>query len=204
MTESDAPVLTVIGERVALGPTRRELLPLYTRWRNDVEVMRQLDCPRPWTLEQETARYEALASDDATTRFTIYARDAAGDAWRPVGIVALDGIDWRHRTSEFSIFIGDAADRGRGYGGEATRLALDFAFTVLGLHSVMLRVFAYNPAAQRVYERAGFRAFARRTEAQLMDGRYWDVIYMQCLAREFSSPVLGATFVPDAPDADRG
>jgi hypothetical protein len=30
-----------------------------------------------------------------------------------------------------------------------------------------------------------------------MGGRLWDTIYMDCLASEFTSPVLGKIFVPD-------
>ena len=32
-----------------------------------------------------------------------------------------------------------------------------------------------------------------------MNGRYWDMVYMDCLAAEFASPVLGRVFVPDQP-----
>lgn len=194
-THDDAPIINIRGEQVALGPMRRELLPLYTRWRNDLGLMRQLDYGRPVTLEQEAARYDELAADPTTTRFTIYTTDG----WRPIGIVALDGIDQRNQTGEFSVLIGEADARNRGHGTEATRLALDYAFTALGLHAVMLRVFEYNPAARRACEKAGFRQFARRTEAQLMGGRFWDVIYMECLATEFESPVLARVFVPDEP-----
>ncbi len=35
---------------------------------------------------------------------------------------------------------------GRGYGTETTRLMLDYAFTALGLHNVMLTVFVFNAA----------------------------------------------------------
>jgi diamine N-acetyltransferase len=198
-TTPTTPIINIRGEQVALGPMVRELLPRYTRWRNDLDMMRQLDYGRPWTLEQETARYEALAADAGTTRFTLY----TVEDWWPIGIVALNDIDQRNQTCEFSIVIGEPDARQRGYGTEATRLALDFAFTALGLHSVMLRVFAYNPAAQRAYIKAGFREFARRTEAQLLGGRYWDVIYMECLAREFESPVLREIFVPDAAREER-
>ena len=30
-----------------------------------------------------------------------------------------------------------------------------------------------------------------------MGGRFWDAICMDCLASEFTSPVLGKVFVPD-------
>jgi RimJ/RimL family protein N-acetyltransferase len=67
---------------------------------------------------------------------------------------------------------------------------LDYAFTALGLHNVMLAVYAYNPAAIRAYVKAGFREFGRRRESVWMGGRLWDTIYMECLASDFVRPVL--------------
>ena len=46
----------------------------------------------------------------------------------------------------------------------------------------MLRVFSYNLAAIRTYTKAGFKEFGRRRECHFMGGKYWDVIYMECLA----------------------
>jgi RimJ/RimL family protein N-acetyltransferase len=76
---------------------------------------------------------------------------------------------------------------------------LDYAFTALGLNNVMLQVFAYNLAGQRAYRKAGFREFGRQREARWFAGRRWDVIFMDCIASEFDSPVLGRVFVPDEP-----
>src|SRR5215212_11200028 len=48
------PILNIQGELVVLGPIRRDLLPLYQRWINDLHTMRTLDLPpRPLTMEQE-------------------------------------------------------------------------------------------------------------------------------------------------------
>src|SRR3712207_7011957 len=33
--ESDQPLVNIVGELVALGPLRRDLLPLYLRWRSE-------------------------------------------------------------------------------------------------------------------------------------------------------------------------
>jgi len=60
-------------------------------------------------------------------------------------------------------------------------------------------VFEFNLAGRRAYERAGFREVGRRRQGHRMGGRRWDVIYMDCLASEFTSPVLGRVFVPDLP-----
>ena len=94
----------------------------------------------------------------------------------------LKEIDHRHGTAEFVIFIGAADARGKGYGTETTRLMLDYAFAALGLHNAMLSVYAYNPAARRAYEKAGFRECGRRRESVWMGGRLWDTIYMEALA----------------------
>jgi len=95
--------------------------------------------------------------------FVIY--DRATD--RPIGTTALDGIAHRHGTAEFSIGIGDESFRGKGYGTEATRLMLDYAFGVLGLSNVMLIVYDYNRAGRRAYAKAGFREFGRRHGSRL-------------------------------------
>ena len=79
---------------------------------------------------------------------------------------------------------------------------LDYAFVARGLHSVLLDVAAYNPGGIRAYEKAGFREIGRRREADMMGGKRWDVVYMQALASEFESPVLGSIFVPDQPRQD--
>jgi RimJ/RimL family protein N-acetyltransferase len=62
--------------------------------------------------------------------------------------------------AEYGIVIGEPDCQGRGYGTETTSLMLDYAFTVLGLHNVMLTVMAYNLAGIRTYEKAGFRQWA--------------------------------------------
>ncbi len=192
--EIEHPLVNLVGERVALGPLRRDLLPLYLRWRNDFTVARTLDHdPGPETLEARTAWYERASIDPDAIRFTLYERMT----WRPIGLANLHDLDHRQGTAELGLVIGEQDARGQGYGTEATRLMLDVAFTALGLHSVMLRVYAYNLAGQRAYEKAGFREFGRRRESRVFAGRRWDEVYMECLARDFESPVLDRVFVPD-------
>ena len=193
------PVVNIVGERVALGPLRHELLPLYQRWINDFATLRYLGiAPRPMTAEQEQSWFDGATTSNETIPFTIY--DLA--SWRPIGTTSLMGVDWRNRTAEVGILIGEPDARGQGYGTETARLMLDYAFTALGLHSLLLRVHEYNLAGQRAYQRAGFRECGRRRQVQLMGGKLWDTVYMDCLATEFTSAVLGRVFVPDEPRAD--
>jgi diamine N-acetyltransferase len=195
MTTWERPTVSIEGEAVALGPLRRELIPLYARWQGDFFVQRTYRTPGPVTLDEAAARYERRAAGDGNFWFTIYERAS----WRPIGTTELSEIDWRGRTASYGILIGEAEGRGKGYGTETTRLMLDYAFTALGLHSVMLTTDEFNLAGRRAYRAAGFKEFGRRRQCSYLNGKLYDVVYMDCLASEFTSPVLAKVFVPDLP-----
>jgi RimJ/RimL family protein N-acetyltransferase len=193
------PIVNVEGERVALGPLRRDLIPHYQRWNNDLAVTRTLRSSLPMTIEQEATGFDAVVKDERYALFTIYER-ATG---RPIGLTYLADVDHQNRSAEFGIVIGERDCHGKGYGTETTRLVLDYAFTALGLHNVMLTCREHNVAGRRAYEKAGFKEFGRRRQCKWLNGRLWDNIYMDCLASEFESPVLARVFVPDEPRTDR-
>jgi diamine N-acetyltransferase len=190
----ERPLINIEGERVALGPLRRDLLPRYQAWINDFSALRTLGGapPRPTTFEQEAAWYEGVQHGDGVN-FTIYERTS----WEPIGNTGLNAVDARNRTAVFGILIGEPAARGKGFGTEATRLVLDYAFHALGLHSVMLTCAEFNAAGRRAYEKAGFHEFGRRRQCRWLAGRLWDDLYMDCLADEFVSPGLDRVFAPD-------
>jgi diamine N-acetyltransferase len=183
---SEQPVLNVVGELVALGPLRADLLPLYGRWINDFGTIRMLGIPPlPVTAEKEQEWYEGRAKEsEKHVMFTIYERETG----RPIGNTALHDLDHRNRSASFGIMIGEPDCLGRGYGTETTSLMLDYAFTALGLHNVMLTVFAFNPGGLRAYEKAGFKKIGRRRECRVVGGKVHDEIYMDCLASEFERP----------------
>jgi RimJ/RimL family protein N-acetyltransferase len=181
----EEPVFTIVGERVALGPLRSDLLDAHLRWGNDWATYRMLDNIRgPGTREHVVNWLRQATSGALPYDFLIYERATL----QPIGTVGLRDVDLRNGTAEFTIGIGEPEQRGKGYGTEATRLLLDYAFSVLGLHNVMLRVMAFNPIAMRTYRRVGFREIGRRRNAHWMGGQAWDMVYMDILATEFRDP----------------
>jgi RimJ/RimL family protein N-acetyltransferase len=82
--------------------------------------------------------------------FTIYDLDDLA----PVGTALLVRGDQHAGTAEFGLTIGER--RNQGLGAEATRLVLDWAFTVMGLHNILLVTFSWNLLAIRAYSKAGF------------------------------------------------
>ena len=135
------PPICVEGALAALGPLRRDLLPMYQRWHNDVATLRTYALPMPSTLEQDKALLTALTASREEVFFTIYERAT----WRPIGTTYLTAIDHQQRRAEFGILIGGRAAPGQGLRHEATRLMRDYAFATLGLHGLMLTVYEAQP-----------------------------------------------------------
>jgi diamine N-acetyltransferase len=183
------PIVNIRGERVALGPLHRGLLPRIERWDNEFQTVDLGgDDPRPRSAESIAAMWEPLLRGEREDwiGFAIYALPDL----RPIGIANIRDFSNPHGTAEFGITIGDASDRGQGFGTEATRLLLDYAFTVLGVHNIWLDTPAYNAGAIRAYEKAGFREIGRRRGARTLAGTRYDVVLMDCLADEFIPPAM--------------
>lgn len=180
-------MIVVEGDRIALGPIRRDLIPLYHAWITNLSTNRFLLAgASSMALDQEVEWFEGVLKQRDIAIYTIYELPD----YRPIGNVDLHGIDIANRTAELGIMIGEADARGRGLGTEAVRLICDIGFHALGLHSIWLLTFGWNIAGQKAYEKAGFTEFGRRREARYFDGRYWDDIYYDILRSEFESPVL--------------
>lgn len=101
-----------------------------------------------------------------------------------VGEAVLNEWDPDNRCCNFRILIGPAG-QGRGLGTEATRLIVGYGLEEIGLHRISLGVYAFNPRAQRAYEKAGFVVEGRFRDALLWDGEWVDEIMMSVLATEW-------------------
>lgn len=195
MSQQSRPVITIEGDKVALGPLRRDLIPLYHAWVNDLSTTRFL---RMWprSLDEEIAWYDRVVKDDELACFTIFELPN----YRPIGNIDLHRIDRFDRTAELGILIGEHNARGHGLGTKAVRLICDYGFNALGLNSIMLHTFGWNIAGQKAYIKAGFREIGRRRQARWFDGRYWDEIYYDLLRDEFESPVVRNVLTDGIPE----
>ena len=133
----EKPIINIIGEKVALGPYHRDIIPLMAKWLNDFSVTLLSGDPlRPITRESIESNLEHELKETQRNRvdFMIYERSTM----RLIGFVELRNINYRFRTANFGILIGEKDCWGNGFGTEATILVLDYAFTILGLHNILL------------------------------------------------------------------
>src|SRR5262245_962995 len=153
MTNTNHPLITFSGHHVALGPFCREMIPAVYAWFNDLEVMQTYSIRwSPKTWEGVEQWYEKVTGTENAVPFAVYRRmDMV-----LIGYTMLLNISHFHRIADYDIILGEKACWGQGYGTEATRLTVDYGFTALGLHNIMLTVRSYNERGVRAYSRTGF------------------------------------------------
>jgi diamine N-acetyltransferase len=187
--DSHEPDFIVVGEKVALGPLRRDLAADYARWMNELEVRRGLDqlgIATPQSQEKwvEENMERGAKEEPEAVEFTVYDRTDSA----PVGTAGLFEIRHANGNAEFAIALGER--RGQGLGTEATRLVLDFAFQVLKLRNVLLQTLEWNVAGLTAYERAGFRRIGVRRGARISRGRPTNIVLMDAVPEDFGASVL--------------
>jgi RimJ/RimL family protein N-acetyltransferase len=174
------------GELVRLAAVDPEsLAEAFSRWSRDSEYLRLLDssAARPFSAKENKEWLEKQLENDPHDLYMFVIKTLRDD--RLIGEVSLDGVAWHHGDAFVGISIGERESWNKGYGTDAMRVILRYAFHELNLHRVTLNVFAYNHRAIRSYEKVGFQFEGRQREALHRDGRRWDILYMGILRSEW-------------------
>lgn len=142
--------------RVRLRPLHPDDLEQIVRWTNDPEIRELLEGEYPEEPMEGRLWYQRACSDRRGRQFIIETRDGTA-----IGDIALGEISWRAREGELRVRIGEKEYWNQGYGTEAVRALLEYAFDSLSLDRVYLRVFSHNRRAIRCYLKSGFRTEGR-------------------------------------------
>jgi len=182
----------IIGDRVRFRGVERSDIPRFVEWLNDPEVQDGIMIHHPMSQAEEEGWFDRMLTRPVDERVMgIEARDESAEGkpmtWVLIGTCAFDNIDWRVRSAEFGILIGDKQYWNRGYGTEAVRLLVKHGFTTLNLNLIFLHVFDTNPRAIRAYQKAGFTLDVRERQAEYRNGRFCDVLMMSISRQEYLS-----------------
>lgn len=174
------------GDKVRLTAEKAEVLAeAFSRWRRDTLYWRFLDTGPASVFSAKAIkdRIEKELYVDSPD-FVIFGIRSLEDD-RLLGEIGLDLIQDGHGETFVGLGLGERDDWGNGYGTDAMRIILRYAFDELNLHRVALDVFEYNPRAIRSYEKTGFKYEGRMRRALHRDGRRWDLIFMGILREEW-------------------
>jgi len=163
--------------RVTLRRVEPHDYPLIKDWQNDPEIFPRMDYQRPFSLEDIRKAEEHGAEKEYP--FVI---EAGGN---PIGRCGLFGVRWRDRTAGLYIFIGAKEAWGKGYGKDAIRALLSYAFETLNLSLVQLYSLGDNDRAIRMYKSLGFLEEARLRDRSFIEGRFVEHVVMSITREEF-------------------
>jgi len=173
----------IIGEKLYLrGLTRSDLQGDYFDWLNDREVTKFLDSgvfPNSEKKMEEYFHTTILSTNNVMLAIIDKKLD------KHIGNIKLGPINWITRIAPLGIMIGNKEFWGKGYGTEAIRLVLDYAFKRLNLHKVIAGIAAVHQASIKAFQKAGFKIEGRVESQFFFEGEYYDSLYLGITKEHF-------------------
>ena len=175
------------GELVHLvAEDPQKMAEAFSRWQRDSEYWRLLASDAAYTNSVRAIKTRIEKEIEQVPPASMFLIRTLEDD-RLIGDVGLDPVRDGHGDTFVGIAIGEREYWGKGYGSDAMRVILRYAFTELNLHRVSLNVFEYNPRAVRSYEKVGFKHEGRSRSVLHRAGRRWDLIFMGILFEEWEA-----------------
>jgi RimJ/RimL family protein N-acetyltransferase len=176
------------GQDIRFGPIDHEKDPeIESKWTHDSEFMRMMETTpaRPMSAAMIKKQYEKLEKqiEEDKNLYHFMIRAKADD--RLIGKAVIQWIEWANGNGFLRLGIGAEDDRHKGYGTQALRMLLRFAFAELNLFRVSAMVPEYNEGALALLKKFGFVQEVCRRKSLERDGRRWDLYVFGLLNDEW-------------------
>ena len=155
-----------------------------TRWINDREVTRYLSMRYEISLLAEEGWLRDLVSKPMVYDRVFYAIETKEG--HHIGNTNLFKAQPEEQKCELGIMIGEKSYWSQGFGSDALRTLVRFAFDEMNMQRVELTVYDFNERGQAAYRKVGFVEEGRRREAIYTEGSYHDLIVMSVLRDEWA------------------
>ncbi len=169
------------GERLSLWALERyDIISVY-KWVNDPEIAKSaVNWYFPLGLEDVENWYSTISTNPTIKVFSV--RLNTGEL---IGMIELTNIDFKNRKADVGIILGEKDYWSKGYGEEALRLLVRFAFEELGFKRLSLTVLEGNERARNLFSKLGFKEEGKLRAAYFSEGRFHDMIVMGLLSDEW-------------------
>ena len=137
---------------ITITPMTRPLChEFYQGFENDPDIFMDMSrfAPYEYTPERADRYFEEQQTSDRIVFMVM-------ESGRPIGEVKLKYIDQTTKHCSLGIHLQNDRVKNRGVGSAAERLALDYAFNVLGMETVNADAVLKNKRSQHVMEKVGF------------------------------------------------
>ncbi len=179
------------GSLTYLRPIIEEDIESVYKATKDEEIRYMTGTTNTFTIEDIKKHYERVNKDDSRYDFAICLKESN----LIIGDLTISDIDERDNKAGFRIALHNLESLGKGYGTEAVKLAIYFAFEELKLNRLQLEVFSHNPRGVKAYEKAGFTIEGILRQAIYINNQYSDEIIMGILREEYDKMKESFSFI---------
>lgn len=184
----DKPVL--VGERIILRPFQNEDLVDMIKILNEPELKKLTGSV---TNDRDANK---IMEDDERNRITSWYQSrniqsdrldlaiALKDTNQIIGEVVFNEFDDHSNNVNFRILISQSYSN-QGFGSEAIQMFIQYGFEQLNLHKINLEVFSFNPRAEHVYKKVGFKLESIKREDFKYNDNYIDTKVYGLLKSEY-------------------
>lgn len=172
------------GNLVYLCALERTDLPYFMEWRNRPEFRKHFREYREINSDMQNSWYEKkVLGDPGTIMFAI--RSVKDDEL--LGCCGLCYINWVHRNSDLSLYIGKdyAYIDELGYARESCELLFDYGFMELGLEKIWSELYEFDEKKITLYQELGMQIDGTLRNQYYYDGKWWDSKLLSILSGEW-------------------
>ena len=164
------------GKQVVLRAVEKEDIDTIKEWLADPELLHGLGArPIPLgNIDPEKLPEQFRLRDGRI--LAVVSKDK-----HMLGLIAFGNLHEQNRTASIMVLIGDRGEWNRGYGSDALRTAVRFAFEDLNLNCVEAQIPQFNTRGLRVFEKVGFTPEGTLRGRFYGRGKYWDVVVASAL-----------------------
>lgn len=142
----------------------------YCRWMNDRDVTQYTESDFQHHTVRTLRSYIKQVNNSNSVFFAIVLKNGN----RHIGNIKIGPISQNHSFANVGIIIGDKTFWGKGYGIEAIKLAVNYAFHQLNLHKLAAYVHARNTSSIQAFKKAGFTEEGRQRQHLILNGEFVD------------------------------
>lgn len=172
------------GENVYLDTIEPEDLEQLRKWRNLPEFRKYFREYQEINSDMQKKWYEnKVVNDNSTLMFAIRLKASQ----ELLGCCGLCYINWVHRNSDLSLYIGkdNAYIDDEGGAEESCRLLLNYGFKELGLRKIWTEIYEFDKKKYQLYHKMGFHEDGILRSQYYYDGKWWDSYMLSLINEEF-------------------
>ena len=140
-----------MGEISLCVMTRDLCHELFRGWENDPDIYMDMNLFTAYQYDEAAVNQYFEAKQSPSRVILAIMKDNA-----PIGEVQLKQINWESKECTLSVHMQSDRVKGHGYGTRAERLAIRYAFDILGMDAVNADTIDKNRRSQHVLEKVGF------------------------------------------------